>query len=214
MSEVKLANVSIYEKIENKGRQDAKKIIGTGTQKAKELETAILDEAKQQIAASQAKLAEKNAAILKTMATEFEQTAKQNSLARKKVLIDEAFSLAAKSLRSIPVNQWEKIVLKMLTTDALQGNETIIASKRDHALFLETFVSDSLSSPIVLDKLNKRLKDKKYNLTLSQRIATIDGGFLVEGVNFDIDHSHAAILAEIQNRYESEIATILFSGCE
>ena len=214
MSEVKLANVSIYEKIENKGRQDAKKIIEAGAQKAKELKTVTIDEAKQQILASQAKLALKNAQLLKTMATEFEQAAKQNSLARKQVLIDDTFLLATNSLRSISADQWKKLVLQLLSTDALLGKETIIASKRDHALFLQVFVSDLKASPIVLDKLNQQLNDKKFQLTLSPQIAAIDGGFLVVGTNFDVDHSYRAILTEILNHYESEIATILFSGCE
>ena len=39
----------------------------------------------------------------------------------------------------------------------------------------------------------------------------IEGGFLVEGADFDIDHSHRALLAGLKERHESELAAILFA---
>ncbi len=209
-----MANASIYEKIDQKGILDAAKILDNGVQKAQEIESAILDEAKKQINASAKKNADKNANALITKATEFEQAAKQRSLAKKKIQIDEVFVKAVARMNALPDAQWKAWVLSQLSTDQLAGNETIIATKQDHPRFLAMFVSEPKTAPITLDLLNKALKGKKYSLTLSDQIATADGGFFVVGTDFDIDHSFSTTLSGLKEQYESDIASILFDGLE
>jgi vacuolar-type H+-ATPase subunit E/Vma4 len=213
MSEVQLANASIYEKIENKGIEDAKKILAAGAQKAREAENAILDEAKKRIALSLDKCVERNRSLLKTRTTEFEQAAKQITLARKKALIDGVFASALVSLGTVSPQNWERLVVRLLKTDELTGNELILASRRDHEMFRSVFASSAQDSwPLRLDLLNKALKGKKYELALAKEIASCDGGFFVKGTDFDVDHSYATMLSDLKNRFESEIAALLFDG--
>jgi len=209
-----LANISIYEKIENKGLQDARKIQETGSKKALDLEFTILGETRKQIETAEKKNAEITANLLKTKETEFEQAARQVSLARRKTLIDAAFERAHARLKKCSDTEWEKLVLKMLSADELTGSEIIVPALNDRERFLSRFSSNPTASPIVLDRLNAALRAKKYHLTLSVENASIDGGFLVLGTDFDINHSYATMLSELKDRQESEVASLLFDGVE
>jgi vacuolar-type H+-ATPase subunit E/Vma4 len=128
--------------------------------------------------------------------------------------MDEAFQKALVALNNLDAPQWEKLVLKTLSSDELLGNETILASKRDRGLFLSRFATNPEGSLVKLDKLDKALKGKKFDLSLSDEFAPIDGGFFVIGANFDIDHSFSAMLSSVKDQYESEIASLLFDGRE
>jgi len=208
-----LANPTIYEKIENKGILDAKQIIATGEAKAKSLETAAIEAAASQMQASLTKSAEKNGHLLKTKTTEFEQAAKQEILAGKKKLIDEVLIHALSEMQKLSDVQWKSLVLTILNGDELAGNETILASKVDHQRFLKLFATDSTAKyPVKLDLLNQALTGKTYALTLAKKIAPVDGGFFVDGADFDIDHSYATLLSTLKDHYESELAGILFDG--
>lgn len=209
-----MATITIYEKIENKGLQDAKKILEVGHKKALELEFTILDEAKKQIASSEEKNALAKANLLKTKETEFEQTAKQVSLARKKALIDEVFTRAHERLNKISDKEWEVLVLQLLSKDELKGNEEILASASDKKRFVTLFCSKGNEEPIVLDRLNDLLKKKSFHLTLSEKVSPVNGGFFVLGTDFDIDHSYVTLLQELKEQEEANIASILFDGRE
>lgn len=209
-----MATITIYEKIENKGLQDAKKILESGHKKALELEFTILDEAKKQIALSTEKNAVVKANLLKTKETEFEQAAKQVSLARKKALIDEVFARAHESLKKISDKEWETLVVQLLSKDELKGNEVILASASDRKRFISQFTTAGNEKPLVLDRLNTCLKNKNYHLTLSDKASPVDGGFFVLGTDFDIDHSYVTLLQELKDQEEAQIASTLFDGRE
>lgn len=205
--------MTIYEKIENKGILDAEQIVNNGLIKAKSLQTAAIEEATIQIQSSLAKVVEKNQHLLKTRTTEFEQSSKQEILTIKKALIEEVLSLALSKMKQMSDDQWKTLVIKTLSSDELNGNETIIASNADQKKFLAHFTSDqSAKYPIKLDLLNKALSGKAFSLTLAKQVSPVDGGFFVDGDDFDIDHSYVVILSNLRDRYESEIAAILFDG--
>jgi vacuolar-type H+-ATPase subunit E/Vma4 len=205
--------MTIYEKIENKGILDAEQILNNGLVKAKNLQEAAIEAASIQIKATLAKATEKNEHQLKTKTTEFEQYAKQEILSRKKALIEEVLSLAFSKMKLLTDAQWKAMVIKTLSGDELAGNETIIASSLDQKRFLKHFVTDQNAKlPVKLDLLNQALSGKTFDLTISNQVAPIDGGFFVDGEDFDIDHSYMSMLSRLIELYESKIASILFDG--
>jgi vacuolar-type H+-ATPase subunit E/Vma4 len=205
--------MTIYEKIENKGILDAEQILNNGLVKAKNLQEAAIAVASIQMKATLAKTIEKNEHQLKTKTTEFEQYAKQELLSRKKALLEEVLRLALAKMKLLSDSQWKAMVIKTLSGDELAGNETIIASNSDQKRFLKHFVTDQNAKfPVKLDVLNQALPGRTFHLTLSKQIASFDGGFFVDGTDFDIDHSYLTLLSTWIDRHESEIASILFDG--
>jgi len=209
-----MANASIYEKIEMKGAVDAEKILDLGAQKAAEIERAILLETETSLNLTAKNNADKRKNALVTKATEFEQDAKQRSLALKKSLINEVIDQAAKRIQNFSDDQWKQFVISTLSKDDLVGNETIMASALDQKRFLANFATEPSTFPMTLDLLNKALKNKKYTLSLSAQLASCDSGFFVLGTHFDIDHSTKTTLDTLKDHYESDIASILFDGLE
>jgi vacuolar-type H+-ATPase subunit E/Vma4 len=205
--------MTIYEKIENKGILDAEQIISNGLAKADSVQVAAIEAATVQLQATFAKTTEKNEHQLKTKTTEFEQSAKQEILTSKKALIEEVLNLALIKMKQLSDVQWKTLVIQTLSGDELNGNETIVASSADQKRFLALFTTDQTAKyPVKLDLLNKALSGKDFSLTLSKKVSPVDGGFFVDGADFDIDHSYVTILSTLRDRYESELASILFDG--
>ena len=202
---------TIYQKIEQKAIADAKEILKAGDAKAQAAMAAAVAAAEARNAELLAKTDEKNASLRKTRTTEFEQAERQVLLALKKSLIDEVQIAAAKNLQALSDAEWAVFVVRTLSADDLRGGETIIASALDRPRFLALFsTGEATSRGTLLAKLDRELSGKP-GLILSAEVAPIEGGFLVEGADFDIDHSHRALLAGLKERHESELAAILFA---
>jgi hypothetical protein len=77
-----MANISIYEKIEEKGRLDADEINRLGIIKAQTLEDNILASTKQEIDKMLKDATNKSNDLIKTKTTQLEQQFKQRSLSR------------------------------------------------------------------------------------------------------------------------------------
>lgn len=209
-----MPNATIYEKIEQKGIADAEKILKDASEAAKAALEASLAEARDRQAALGAKAAAKNASLLKTGITEAEQQAKQDLLAAKKTVLSQVRDQAAEALGNLSDADWKAFVLRILREDGLSGNETVVASPSDRQRFLRLFASSPVSRPVVLDILNRELGGAPWNLTLAEETASVSGGFVVRGEVFDIDHSHRALMSALADRFEGELAVLLFEGKE
>jgi V/A-type H+-transporting ATPase subunit E len=205
-----VTNHTIYERIRQKGEADAKNIVEDGIRKAELASLKQIEEAKKEIALLQDKLDKKYAEIIKTKTTQVEQLAKQTSLAKRKALIDQIFQLAHQKLLQLSDEELFQIVVTVLKKDELNGDEEIRVSKKQAEQYKRVFQTSSSGNE--MDLLNEALKGKKWQLTLSTTPAVIDGGFLVVGKTFDIDHSYRALLAEMKNQEEIALAKMLFGG--
>ncbi|MDY0064131.1 MAG: hypothetical protein RBS25_03480 [Bacilli bacterium] len=205
-----MTNHTIYERIRQKGEADAKNIVEDGIRKAELASLKQIEEAKKEIALLQDKLDKKYAEIIKTKTTQVEQLAKQTSLAKRKALIDQIFQLAHQKLLQLSDEELFQIVVTVLKKDELNGDEEIRVSKKQAEQYKRVFQTSSSGNE--MDLLNEALKGKKWQLTLSTTPAVIDGGFLVVGKTFDIDHSYRALLAEMKNQEEIALAKMLFGG--
>lgn len=205
-----MTNHTIYERIRQKGEADAKNIVEDGIRKAELASLKQIEEAKKEIALLQDKLDKKYAEIIKTKTTQVEQLAKQTSLAKRKALIDQIFQLAHQKLLQLSDEELFQIVVTVLKKDELNGDEEIRVSKKQAEQYKRVFQTSSSGNE--LDLLNEALKGKKWQLTLSTTPAVIDGGFLVVGKTFDIDHSYRSLLAEMKNQEEIALAKMLFGG--
>jgi len=211
MSEVKTVS-SIYEKIEKKGKIDADDIFRVGQEKASVQKENILAEARKESELILNKSAKRNENKLKTKITQLEQKAKQISLLKKKELINKTYELAHQRLKEINDNKFFDLIVKMIKTEKIIGDEVLKVSSDDYQKYLTVFSSNLKSGDyIILDKLNSAL-GKTYQLKLSQDFVDIKGGFIIEGSYFDIDRSFKTTLDNLKEQYESKIASMLFDN--
>ncbi|MDD5602161.1 MAG: V-type ATP synthase subunit E family protein [Candidatus Izemoplasmatales bacterium] len=208
-----MANPSIYDKIIQKGEQDAKMILESGEAQARKIYQSRLKEAETVILSDRAKFKEKQDIRFKGKVTEFEQQAKAATLAQKQQLLTSVFNQAMTKLEDISDEKWVQLVKHLLDNDHLTGTETIIAAKADHVRFKKLFASNpAVRGKIELDKLNASFADSAFKLVLSEQLAPISGGFLVVGSAFDIDHSYPTLLLSFKNQFEAELACYLFES--
>lgn len=201
---------SIYEKIEQRGKSEAEAMLLSGEEKAKAIENAMINQANKEIDKIFTDVKKINENLIMTKGTEIEQKAKQATLAKKKNIIDNVIKEANDRLKNLDDDEIKKLVVKMLLSEKINGDETLMVSKKDHAKYLSLFSSEKKSGDVVLDKLNKLLKNNKYHLKLSKDSANIDGGFIVVGESYDVDHSYNTMLLHFKEKYEAQIACILF----
>jgi len=202
---------TLYDKIESKGAEDAKKILQTAADKARQLKESVLktteSENAERIRAAERKAADR----LRTARTEASQASKRATLENRKAVLDGVFGAAEEAVAGLPDQAYADLVVRFLLRDGLSGNEVIRVAGRDHERFGRLFSSNADG---VLDLLAKRLKKPTFRLTLDPRPADIRGGFLVVGRDFDVDRSTRTILADLRDGLEPELAEILFSAGE
>jgi vacuolar-type H+-ATPase subunit E/Vma4 len=101
----------------------------------------------------------------------------------------------------------------MIKADELHGNEVLKVSQNDQARYLRLFTTGRLTDNYyLLDKLCGFLGKPSYQLKLSKETIKIDGGFVIVGDSYDIDHSYQTMFENLKEQYESEIAQMLFGG--
>ena len=200
----RVANSSIYEKIEKQGALEAKEIYQNGVNKALEYEEKVLTETKQEIDKVLKKHLERNADRVKTKVTEIEQKAKQRSLSKKKALIVDAFNIALQKLKALDDKTFSEFVINLIKKDSLSSEDLIMVNKHDYSRYIKLFSTGKMANgQYILDKLN--------NLKLANEHAQIEGGFIVIGKKFDINHSFETILNSLQEQDEATIAKMLFA---
>ena len=210
---IKLENSSIYKKIEEKGKLEAKEIVEAGEEKAAALKKSIEEGYEKEYKKVIDNATRSNADNLKTKLTQVDQSAKQKSLAIKKEAIDKVMERVHEKMLKLADNDLVNLVVKVISADSIQGNEIIKVSKEEYSKYLKLFATEQSGDPVSLNLLNDKL-GKGYNLKLSKEPADIKGGFIIVGDRYDVDHSYKVLLDDLKEKYESEVAHTLFGNEE
>lgn len=201
----------IYKKIEDKGKQEAQKIIFAGEQEAQAIKKEILEKAEAEILIKNKELSKYINEELVTKESVLKQKEKMNILRDKKNLMLSTLNSAFEKMRNMSDERLKDYVITIIKSESIIGDETILVSNTEYNRYLNLFSSEkSMKDSVILDLLNTEL-GRKYNLVLSNEGADIDGGFLIISKTYDIDGSYKTILNNVLENNESEIAKILFS---
>ena len=114
------------------------------------------------------------------------------ALARKRIVIDSVFEKTYQALLALDSDARGKILRRLLNSEA-EGGETVLPAKADRAL---------------LSGLVNELSGLK--LRLSDQDAPVDAGFILISADYEKDCSFAALLSELRDDEETNIATLLF----
>ncbi|MCL2401565.1 MAG: V-type ATP synthase subunit E [Oscillospiraceae bacterium] len=128
--------------------------------------------------------------------------------AKKQVLVtclemmDAAFALAAKKLRTLPESAYEKFLASLAEAAVITGKETMVFSAADLKKV----------GKAVQSAANAGLADKGKiaQLTLSEKTADISGGFILQGDGFEVNCSITALIERYRNELTPEVSAMLF----
>ena len=201
---------TIYDKIIDKGKEDAKVILADGLKKLEQLKLEKIEEAKnkqkeelkKQEALNQSK---KQAALINAR-----REAKKSEIKLKQALLKETVKEAVAKLDNLKQNELFDFVLKLVKEDDLSGKEIIYVNKKDYSKYLATLSSKKEGDLVELDKLNNAL-GRKYELKLSNKAMNLDGGFYIVSEKYDINHSYSALVDNLLAKLEADLNKILFS---
>ena len=175
----------------------------------------ITNEAKERMAAEQAKadakLAEyrQQAAVLAQQAAEDEKShilagARMNAakeyLAEKSKILDEVFERAAQRLGELPDDEYRALMGRLVAEAVETGDEEVIIGKD------EKRIDQSL-----VDEVNSKLQGDKKNLKLAADRHDLSGGFVLRRGKIKTNVSPAVLLGQARNDLVIELAKTLFS---
>ena len=182
----------LVQRILNDARADAEKIAGETEAKR----AAILKESEAQLAARKADYEKKRAmsvaSVLDGCKTRAALDGRKDALKKKRVVIERVFEETYQKLIALPEKEREEICRNLLLGEA-EGGETVVPAKADREAV-------------------KRVLDgwKGVSLTLSQQDAPLDGGFLLVNAGYEKDCSFRALLAQLRDSEETQVAGRLF----
>ncbi len=201
---------TIYDKIIDKGKEDAKVILADGLKKLEQLKLEKIEEAKNKQQKQLKKQEEVNKSKLQAATINVRREAKKEEIKLKQALLKETVKEAVNKLDSLKQNELFDFVLKLVKEDNLTGKEIIYVNKKDYPKYLATFSSKKEGDLVELDKLNHAL-GKGFELKISKKHMDLDGGFYLESEKYDINHSYSALVENLLAKLEADLNKILFS---
>ncbi len=128
--------------------------------------------------------------------------AKNAVLAKKRSMIDSVFAGALSKVQSLPKEEYEGLVKKMILASSLEGDEEIILSPSDKDKMGEGFVKD----------VNAALKTKgnKAELKLSKESRKTDGGFILKSGKIEINSTFPVLIEMLRESIEPRVIGVLF----
>ena len=201
---------TIYDKIIDKGKEDAKVILADGLKKLEQLKLEKIEEAKNKQKDELKKQETLNQSKKQAALINARREAKKSEIKLKQALLKETVSDAVAKLDNLKQNELFDFVLKLVKEDNLSGKEVIYVNKKDYSKYLATFSSKKEGDLVELDKLNNAL-GKKFELKLSKKPKDLDGGFYIVSEKYDINHSYSALVDNFLAKLEADLNKILFS---
>ena len=127
---------------------------------------------------------------------------RKNILAVKRKVIDEVFDKARTALDTLDESRYEALVTKIVVNGSETGTEKLQVPEKDMKRY-----SDGL-----LNKLNAALKEagKIGELTLDETPASFNSGVMLIGEMSDVNGSFDVLTDDAREKYEREVAEMLF----
>ena len=201
---------TIYDKIIDKGKEDAKVILADGLKKLEQLKLEQIEEAKNKQKDELKKQEALNQSKYQAALINAKREAKKSEIKLKQTLLKETVKEAVAKLDNLKQNELFDFVLKLVKEDNLSGKEVIYVNKKDYSKYLATLSSKKEGDLVELDKLNNAL-GRKYELKLSNKAMNLDGGFYIVSEKYDINHSYSALVDNLLAKLEADLNKILFS---
>lgn len=135
------------------------------------------------------------------LTTEKLETRKRR-LALRREIVEQAFQKARAAFLDLPRDTYEALLVDLVASGSLTGDEEVVLGERDHA---------SLGASIVR-KGNERLvqSGRTGSLTLAPAPSDLDAGAILRHDRVQVRRTLDDLLAEIRERVEGQVAAALF----
>lgn len=124
--------------------------------------------------------------------------ARKAALAAKQEMVEQAYELALKKLRSLPKDKYTAVLADLLVQASSTGKEEVIFSDKDRREVGQAAV----------DKANK---DGGKKLTLSGETRSIQGGFILRSENVEVNCAFDTLVRLQRAETAGEVVKKLFS---
>ena len=127
---------------------------------------------------------------------------RKNILAVKRKVIDEVFDKARTALDTLDESRYEALVAKIVVNGSETGTEKLQVPEKDMKRYRDG----------LLNKLNAALKEagKIGELTLDETPASFNSGVMLIGEMSDVNGSFDVLIDDAREKYEREVAEMLF----
>ena len=127
---------------------------------------------------------------------------RKNILAVKRKVIDEVFDKARTALDTLDESRYEALVTKIVVNGSETGTEKLQVPEKDMKRYRDG----------LLNKLNAALKEagKIGELTLDETPASFKSGVMLIGEMSDVNGSFDVLIDDAREKYEREVAEMLF----
>ncbi|MBQ3001326.1 MAG: V-type ATP synthase subunit E [Bacilli bacterium] len=191
-------STSVYDKIIEKAKLDASKIIADGTEKVKELDLLTKEEVEKEKSAALKDASLKDEERVLVYKASLEQSFNQQRLAHQKELLQKVIDQTKQELMNLSDNELIAFVKNHIRKANIE-KAIIKVNEKDYDRYVKLFSSN-----------NNQMLDTLGDVSLAKDSVDISGGFIIENEYFDIDNSFEVILDEIKDKYESALAKMLF----
>jgi V/A-type H+-transporting ATPase subunit E len=128
--------------------------------------------------------------------------ARNKVLAAKREVLERVFQEAKERLGRLGSQEYRAFLKELLIRAAETGEEEIVLSPRDAAVF----------DTNLLEEVNAELKraGKAGSLKVAQEGRELDGGFVLRGRGYEVNVTFATLLRQAHEGLETEVARLLF----
>ena len=206
---------TVIQKIQEKAQAQCDEILENGKQKADAAREAILKDGKAKADGILEKAREDAAMLLRAGAQQASLDSKIDCLNHKHELLQKAKSEAKEALLSYGAAQFCALSLK-LAKENIRGEKMRLqvpnADKYTSAAFYKEATGKDGTLLAAMEQAAVEAQGAPLTLTLDENDAPIDGGFLLCGETYDMDLSFDALLSDIFEQHEKQIADCLFAA--
>lgn len=211
---------TILRKIQEKAEAEAEAIRQDSAEKAETLRASILKEADRR-AREILDAARKNAGqIRQSSRQQATLSARIEGLGQKHRCLDQVRALAKGEMQNFDDARWAALFTKLVLETPIPGEVEVQIPQKDLARYedrqyCEKYLPGYKLSGSLLEGWSTLLTQRyqqPHILRLAEEYADIDGGLLLSGSEYDINLSFDALLSELFESHEKEIADRLFSA--
>ena len=183
--------VNLIDRILSDATEAAEKVLAEAEASCNGIRESCEQEIAKRAERSEKERAQQVKAVLDGYKTRAALDGRKEALRDKRTLLDSVFAEAYQKMLSLPREQREKLYLSILKAEATEGDVVAPAAADREAL-----TSAARALP--------------FWVTVSDKDADAEAGFLLYGKSYEKDCSMKAILRELRDTEETKIAKILF----
>ena len=206
---------TVIQKIQEKAQAQCDEILENGKQKADAAREAILKDGKAKADGILEKAREDAAMLLRAGAQQASLDSKIDCLNYKHELLQKAKSEAKTKLLSYGAAEFCALAIK-LSKENIRGEKMRLqvpkADKYTSSSFYKEATGKDGTLLAAMEQAASDAQGAPLTLTLGENDAPIDGGFLLCGETYDMDLSFDALLSDIFEQHEKQIADCLFAA--